>query len=35
MVISIFRGSKGEEPEIFLKEYNRTCIDMGLKTTIK
>jgi hypothetical protein len=26
MVIPIFRGSKGEDLEVFLKEYKRACI---------
>jgi hypothetical protein len=33
MVIPIFRGNKGEDPEMFLREYKRACITMGLKTT--
>jgi hypothetical protein len=32
MVIPIFRGSKGEDPEMFLKEYKHACIGMGLRT---
>jgi hypothetical protein len=35
MVILVFRGSKGEDLEVFLKEYNKTCIGMGLRTTMK
>jgi hypothetical protein len=35
MVILAFRGSKGENPKLFLKEYKRTCIGTGLRTTIK
>jgi hypothetical protein len=35
MVIPIFRGSKGEDLEVFLREYKRTCISMGLKTITK
>jgi hypothetical protein len=31
MVIPIFRGSKGEDPEMFLKEYKHACIGMGLR----
>jgi len=33
MVIPIFRGSKGENPEVFLREYKRACISSGLRTT--
>jgi len=33
MVIPVFRGSKGEDPEVFLREYKRVCISRGLKTT--
>ncbi len=32
MVIPVFRGSKGEDPEVFLREYKRACIGMGLRT---
>ncbi len=32
MVTPIFRGSKGEDPEVFLREYKWACIDMGLRT---
>ncbi len=32
MVIPIFWGSKGEDPEMFLKEYKRACIGTGLRT---
>jgi hypothetical protein len=35
MVIPVFRGSKGEDIEIFLREYKRACIGMGLKTVIE
>ncbi len=35
MVIPVFRGSKGENLEIFLKEYIRICIGTGLGTVIK
>ncbi len=31
MVILIFRGSKGEDPEIFLKEYKQAYIGMRLR----
>ncbi len=32
MVILVFRGSKGEDPEVFLREYKRACIGTGLRT---
>ncbi len=32
MVIPVFKGSKGENLEIFLKEYKRAYVGMGLKT---
>jgi len=32
MVILVFRGSKGEDPEMFLREYKQACIGMGLRT---
>jgi len=32
MVILVFRGSKGEDPEVFLREYKRVCISMGFRT---
>jgi len=35
MVIPIFRVSKGEDPEMFLREYKRDFISTGLKTTTK
>jgi len=35
MVIRVFRGSKGEDLEVFLREYKRACIGMGLRTTIE
>jgi hypothetical protein len=35
MVIPVFKGSKGEDPEIFLREYKRTCIDIRLKIATK
>jgi hypothetical protein len=31
----IFRGSKGEDPKVFLREYKRACIGTKLKTTIE
>ncbi len=33
MVILVFRGSKGEDPEVFLREYKRACIGTRLRTT--
>jgi hypothetical protein len=33
MDILVFKGSKGEAFEVFLKEYKRACIDMGFITT--
>ncbi len=33
MVILVFRGSKGEDPKVFLREYKRACIGTGLRTT--
>jgi len=35
MVIPVFRGSKGEDLEVFLREYKRACIDMGLRTPVE
>ncbi len=35
MIIPIFRGSKGENPEVFLREYKRACIGTGLRTITK
>ncbi len=35
MVIPIFRVSKGEDPEVFLREYKWDFISTGLKTTTK
>jgi hypothetical protein len=32
MVILVFKGSKGEDPEVFLREYKRACIGTALKT---
>jgi len=32
MVIPVFRGSKGEDPEVFLREYKQACIGTGLRT---
>jgi hypothetical protein len=33
MVIPVFRGSKGEDPEVFLREYKRACISTRLRIT--
>jgi hypothetical protein len=33
MVIPVFRGNKGEDPEVFLREYKRACIGTGFRTT--
>ncbi|CAK9191943.1 unnamed protein product [Sphagnum troendelagicum] len=35
MVIPVFRGSKGEDPEAFLREYKRACIGTGLRTAVE
>ncbi len=32
MVIPVFRGSKGENPEVFLREYKRACLGTKLRT---
>ncbi len=32
MVIPVFRGSKGEDPEVFLREYKQACIGTWLIT---
>jgi len=32
MVIPVFRGSKDEDPEVFLREYKRACIGTGFGT---
>jgi len=34
MVIPVFRGSKGENPEVFLREYKRAYIGTGLRTVV-
>ncbi len=31
MVIPVFRKSKGEDPEVFLRKYKRACIGMSLE----
>ncbi len=35
MVILIFKGSKDEDLKVFLREYKRACISMGLRTSIE
>jgi hypothetical protein len=35
MVFPIFRGSKCEDPKVFLREYKKACISIGLKTVIE
>jgi hypothetical protein len=35
MVIPIFRGNKGEDLEMFLREYKWACIGTMLKTSTK
>ncbi len=35
MVILVFRGSKGEDPKVFLREYKRACIGTRLRTATK
>jgi len=35
LVILVFRGSKDEDLEVFLREYERACIGMRLRTTAK
>jgi hypothetical protein len=35
MVIPVFRGNKGEDLEVFLREYKRACIGMRLITSTK
>jgi hypothetical protein len=35
MVIAVFKGTKGENPKVFLREYKRTCISTGLRTIVK
>ncbi len=31
MVIPVLRGSKGEDPKVFLREYKWACISTGLR----
>jgi hypothetical protein len=35
MAIPVFRGSKGEDPEVFLREYKWACIGTGLRTAVE
>jgi hypothetical protein len=35
MAIPVFRGSKGEDPEVFLREYKKACIGTGLRTAVE
>jgi hypothetical protein len=35
MVIPIFRGNKGENPEVFLREYKRACTSTRLRPATK
>jgi hypothetical protein len=35
MVIPVFKGSKGEDPEMFLREYKWACIGTGLRTAVE
>jgi hypothetical protein len=35
MVIPVFRGSKGEDLEVFLREYKRACINTGFRTVVE
>jgi len=35
MVIPIFKGSKGEDPKIFLREYKKICISNRLWIIVK
>jgi hypothetical protein len=35
MVILVFKGSKGEDPEVVLREYKWAYIGMGLRTAIE
>jgi len=35
MVIPIFRRNKGEDPEVFLREYKRACIGTGFRIVAK
>jgi hypothetical protein len=33
MVIPVFKGSKGEDPGVFLRDYKKACIGTRLRTT--
>jgi len=35
MVIPILKGSKSEDPKVFLREYKRTCIGTRLKIIVE
>ncbi len=35
MVIPVFRGSTGEDHEVFLREYKRACIGTGLRIIVE
>jgi len=35
MVIPIFKRSKGEDPKVFLREYKKACIGIGLRIVIE
>jgi hypothetical protein len=35
MVNAIFRGRKGEDLEVFLREYKRACIGINFKIIIE
>jgi hypothetical protein len=35
MVNPVFRGSKREDPEVFLREYKRASIGTGLRTAME
>ncbi len=35
MVIPVLRGGKGEDLEVFLREYKQACIGTGLRTATK
>jgi hypothetical protein len=35
MVIPIFKGTKGEDPEVFLRECKKTCIGTRLRIATK
>jgi hypothetical protein len=35
MVIPILKGSKSEDPKVFLMEYNKPCIGTGLRIVVK